>query len=348
MNSSIKIKQAEEKDINVIEDILIDAVNHFGIWSKERVSWEGLSREFSIEDFHIAYINDEPAGCMALVDSAPFFWIEKIEKGESLFLRRLAVKRFAAGRNISADLMEYAVNKCREKNIKTLRLDCDLDKEKLNKIYADFGFICEKKETLAIGGKNYPTAFYVYYTQDLFMKKCLIVVDYQNDFVSGSLGFPEAVELERQIVQKIKKYHADGDEVVFTFDTHGEDYMNTQEGGNLPVAHCLKDSDGHKLYGEVAILISDSDKRFYKNTFGSDELYQYLKNEKFESIELIGLVSNICVISNAVLAKTAQPETPVLVDAKCTASNDSKLNEAVLDVMSSLHIQILNRQYTEM
>ena len=176
------------------------------------------------------------------------------------------------------------------------------------------------------------------------MKKCLIVVDYQNDFVAGSLGFPEAVEIEQHIIQKIKQYRSNGDEIVFTFDTHGENYMNTQEGKNLPVIHCLRDTPGHKLYGGVADLISESDKRFYKNTFGSDELYQYLKTTefKFESIELVGLVSNICVISNAVLAKTAQTETPVIVDARCTASHDAGLNKAALDIMSGLQIQITN------
>ena len=162
MSSAINIKQAGEKDIPVLGEIYLDVVNNFDIWDKEFVSWENLSRQFAIEDFYIAYIDNVPAGCMVLIDSAPFFWIEKIEKGESLFLRRLAVKRSAAGINLSKYLMEYAVEECREKNIKTLRLDCDANIEKLNKIYQDFGFICEKVETLIIGGEEYPSAFYVY------------------------------------------------------------------------------------------------------------------------------------------------------------------------------------------
>ena len=174
------------------------------------------------------------------------------------------------------------------------------------------------------------------------MKKCLIVVDYQNDFVNGSLGFPKAAELENNIAEKIKYYRETGGEILFTFDTHSENYMTTQEGKNLPVAHCIKDTAGHSLYGQIADLILESDKKFYKNTFGSDELYMYLKTKKFKSIELVGVVSNICVISNAVLAKTAQPETPIIVDAACTASNDSKLNQEALDVMQSLQIQIIN------
>lgn len=174
-----------------------------------------------------------------------------------------------------------------------------------------------------------------------YMKKCLIVVDYQNDFVSGTLGFLRATELEKNIANKINQYRSDGDDIIFTFDTHDTEYLTTQEGKNLPIPHCIKDTDGHKLYGEVADLIYDSDKRCYKNTFGSDDLYEYLKTESYESIELIGVVSNICVISNAVLAKTAQPETLVIVDSTCTASNDDKLNTAALNVMKSLQIKII-------
>ena len=175
------------------------------------------------------------------------------------------------------------------------------------------------------------------------MKKCLIIVDYQNDFVSGSLGFPEAALLERNIVKKIEQYRDNGGEVIFTFDTHGEDYMNTQEGRNLPVAHCLQDTPGHRLYGQIADLAQETDRQFCKNTFGSDALYMYLKTEPFESIELVGLVSNICVISNAILAKTAQPETTIIVDANCTASNDGRLNSAALDVMESLQVKIIKK-----
>lgn len=172
------------------------------------------------------------------------------------------------------------------------------------------------------------------------MKKCLIVVDYQNDFVTGALGFPEATALERGIAEKIMQYRQCGGEVIFTFDTHGDDYPNTQEGRKLPITHCLQGTEGHKLYGELAGLILGSDKVFYKKTFGSDDLFDYLRREAFKSIELVGVVSNICVISNAILAKTAQPETPVIVDAKCTASYDSNLHQAALDVMSGLQIEI--------
>ncbi len=175
------------------------------------------------------------------------------------------------------------------------------------------------------------------------MQRCLIVVDYQNDFVSGSLGFPGAELLDSLIVEKIQKYRANGDVIVFTFDTHDSNYLKTQEGKNLAVPHCIKETVGHNLYGETAKQILDGDKCFYKRAFGSDELYEYLKETPFERIEIVGLVSNICVITNAVLAKTAQPETPIVVDAECTASHNPNLHQAALDVMISLQIRVARK-----
>jgi nicotinamidase-related amidase len=166
------------------------------------------------------------------------------------------------------------------------------------------------------------------------------VVDYQNDFVSGSLGFPGAADLAPLIAGKIYQYRENGDTVLFTFDTHDDDYLFSQEGINLPVPHCLKGTDGHKLFGQVGELLQETDQCFYKPAFGSGELFEYLKATPFQSIELAGLVSNICVIANAILAKTAQPDTPIIVDPCCTASHDSKLHAAALEVMAGLQIKV--------
>lgn len=174
------------------------------------------------------------------------------------------------------------------------------------------------------------------------MKKLLIVVDYQNDFVCGSLGFPKARELDAAIAEKISEYRRRGDEIAFTFDTHSEDYLDTQEGKKLPVPHCIKNTAGWELYGAAAAMLEETDKRFYKPAFGSAELFEYLKGGSYESVELVGLVSNICVLSNAVLAKAALPEVPLIVDAACTAAGDEKLNEAALCVMAGLQIEVLN------
>ncbi|MCH3964433.1 MAG: cysteine hydrolase family protein [Clostridium sp.] len=175
------------------------------------------------------------------------------------------------------------------------------------------------------------------------MKRILLVVDYQNDFVKGSLGFDKAVELEDRIAEKIEQYKNNGYEVVFTFDTHGEDYLSTQEGKNLPVRHCIKNTEGWNLYGKIYHMFDDDTKGFEKVTFGSMELANYLSKGGFQSVELVGVVSNICVISNAVLAKAALPEAEIIVDALCTASNDESLNEKALDVMSGMQIKVINR-----
>lgn len=176
------------------------------------------------------------------------------------------------------------------------------------------------------------------------MKNCLIVVDYQNDFVSGSLGFPEAVALDEKITAKIARYRAAGDDVMFTFDTHTPEYLLSREGRYLPVPHCIRGTEGHKLYGKVGESVDTEDWCFVKYTFGSDALFDFLKQNRYGKIELVGVVTNICVISNAVLAHTAQPETDVTVDASCCASNDPALHEKALDVMESLQIEVVNRE----
>jgi nicotinamidase-related amidase len=175
------------------------------------------------------------------------------------------------------------------------------------------------------------------------MKKLLVVVDYQNDFVDGSLGFPKAKLLENKIAEKINTYREDDDEVVFTFDTHEENYLETQEGKNLPVPHCIRLTAGWELYGSIADSVQKDDKCFCKPCFGSKEFFEYLSKNEYSQIELVGVVTNICVISNAVLAKTALPEVPVVIDASCTASNDVTLHEKALDVLQSMQFQIINR-----
>ena len=174
--------------------------------------------------------------------------------------------------------------------------------------------------------------------------KLLVVVDYQNDFVNGSLGFPGAEKLEKPILKKIQQYLIDGDEVVFTLDTHASNYLDTEEGKYLPVPHCIKGTDGHKLYGNVARISKFASAIFEKGTFGCEALGEYILDGRYEVIELCGLVSNICVLSNAVIAKTAAPYAHIIVDARCTGCADPELNDKALDVMQSLQIEIKGRK----
>ena len=173
--------------------------------------------------------------------------------------------------------------------------------------------------------------------------KLLVVVDFQNDFVDGALGFPKAKELEDKIADKIMKYRENKDDVLFTFDTHFDNYLETQEGVKLPVKHCLKGSEGHKLYGKINDLVTKKDKKIEKEVFGSSELGLYLKKKKYSEIEFVGLVSNICVISNCVIARTFSKESKIIVDAKCTSSFDESLNEKCLDILEGLQVEVINR-----
>ena len=172
------------------------------------------------------------------------------------------------------------------------------------------------------------------------MKKLLIVVDYQVDFVSGSLGFPRALELEEKITDKILEFENNGDEVIFTLDTHYDDYDNTIEGKNLPVIHCIKGTSGHEIYGSVKGL-SYNHKCFLKETFGSKELMSYLLENHYDEVYLCGVVTNICVISNAVIAKSALPNSEIFILKDLVASNDPVLEEKSLDIMKNLHMHVL-------
>lgn len=174
------------------------------------------------------------------------------------------------------------------------------------------------------------------------MKRLLIVVDYQNDFVNGALGFLKAQEIENNIVNKIKEYQSRNDEVVFTLDTHYENYMSTKEGENLPIPHCIKGTKGHELYGKVKDL-AKGHLLIEKETFGSKDLFKYLEDKEYSSIELIGVVTNICVISNAVIVKTLHPNTEILIDASCSSSNDEVLERKSLDILENLHIKVINK-----
>lgn len=169
------------------------------------------------------------------------------------------------------------------------------------------------------------------------MKKLLIVVDYQNDFVNGALGFSEAAALEEGICAKIDEYA--NDEIIYTLDTHTDNYMSTQEGKKLPVPHCIKNTSGHELYGKVGGKLGGK-KFFEKNTFPSLELGKFLEGKAYDVIELCGLVSNICVISNAIIAKAACPEAEIVVDSSLTSGADTELHEKALDVMRGLQITV--------
>lgn len=177
------------------------------------------------------------------------------------------------------------------------------------------------------------------------MKKCLIVVDYQNDFIDGALGFEGGLAIKKKIVEKISEYGQQGYDLIFTKDTHTESYLETEEGKNLPVNHCIKGTKGHDFPDEIKALIKTYESQVLvieKPTFPSIDLGVHLTKKDYQQVELCGLVSNICVLSNAVIAKGALPNAHIVVDALATASFDTSLHKQSLNVMKGLHIEVKN------
>lgn len=172
------------------------------------------------------------------------------------------------------------------------------------------------------------------------MQKILVVVDMQNDFIDGALGTKEAVAIVPAVKKKIEEFEGT---VLFTRDTHGEDYMTTQEGQNLPVPHCIKGTPGWEIRPELDALRKT--EPIDKVTFGSAELGDILRKldaeEKIESITFIGLCTDICVISNVMLAKAFLPEVPVIVDSACCAGVSPATHENALHAMEVCQVKVL-------
>ena len=168
--------------------------------------------------------------------------------------------------------------------------------------------------------------------------KILVVVDMQNDFIDGALGTPEAVKIVPYVKELIENF--DG-KVLFTRDTHFLDYMDTQEGKNLPVLHCIRDTPGWEIRPELdALRKTDA---IDKLTFGSSELPDILqKEENIESITFIGLCTDICVISNVMVTKAFFPEIPLIVDAKACAGVTPESHKNALAAMKMCQVTILN------
>lgn len=172
------------------------------------------------------------------------------------------------------------------------------------------------------------------------MKQALIVIDYQVDFVSGALGFPNADQLDAVISAKCQNAMANQIDLYFTLDTHDEAYLDSHEGHHLPVVHCVKGSAGYEVYGKTKAFLAHAKKVFTKPTFPSLALANHFQQEAYDVVELCGLVSNICVLSNVIMVKSACPNAQIIVDSTATASFDPQLHEQALSIMRGLHVDI--------
>ena len=174
------------------------------------------------------------------------------------------------------------------------------------------------------------------------MKKILIVVDMQNDFVNGALGSKEATNIVPRAAEKIREFSGD---IFVTYDTHFENYLETSEGRMLPVPHCIKGTDGWQLNHEIAEALSDKKyTKVEKNTFGSTELPELIRKAMGDanfSVTLMGLCTDICVVSNALLLKAEFPEAEILVDVDCCAGVTPESHQAALITMKMCQIHVI-------
>lgn len=179
------------------------------------------------------------------------------------------------------------------------------------------------------------------YLLEVFMKK-LVVIDMQNDFVDGSLGSEAAKAVVPRAAEKIKRYAADGAPIICTLDTHGKNYAETREGKFLPVPHCIEDTLGYRLNEKVLEALAgaaESKLSFIKKSaFGTLEWGKFVNDG--DEIELVGLCTDICVVSNALILKAMFPEMKITVDAACCAGSSKEAHDAALTVMRSCQIEI--------
>ena len=175
------------------------------------------------------------------------------------------------------------------------------------------------------------------------MSKRLVVVDMQNDFIDGALGTKEAAAIVPKVLEKIKKFKG---QVFYTRDTHQENYLETLEGKKLPVKHCIAGTKGWELHRDIQALVQENHSMIFdKPTFGSMALAGFLngiqKVAPIDAIELVGLCTDICVISNALLLKSVLPDTKILVDGSCCAGVTPQSHETALKAMAMCQVEIL-------
>jgi nicotinamidase-related amidase len=184
--------------------------------------------------------------------------------------------------------------------------------------------------------------------------KVIVIVDMQNDFITGSLGSPEAVEVKNKMIKYLREQDYDNTKVIFTMDTHDKDYLESYEGKKLPIPHCIFDTEGWKINEELyEIVPADNRDTQFKQTFGSLDLTEtvmdaiieaYLYNdtkEFIDEIEIVGVCTDICVVSNALILRAYYPNTKIKVISELCAGTSKEAHNAALTVMNSCQIDIV-------
>lgn len=204
------------------------------------------------------------------------------------------------------------------------------------------------KRVAKLEKRIFPGKLSIFNKEGKYMKKLLVVIDYQKDFVGGTLGFEKAETLEIGIYNKVKNYLEEGHKVLFTYDTHSQDYLETREGKNLPIKHCIEGTEGHDLYGRLREFKDENNTIHYKkHGFGIApkdiiEISQKI-GDNIEEIEIVGVVTNICVISNFVMFQSQYRNANIIVDGSLCASFDESLHYKTLDIIQGLQGKVINR-----
>ena len=173
------------------------------------------------------------------------------------------------------------------------------------------------------------------------MQKAIVVVDMQNDFIDGALGTREAQEMLPRMVAKLSAARAEGTALIFTMDTHGVDYLETQEGKRLPVEHCIRATAGWEIAPALQPFVREAAAVIEKPTFGATTLPATLAD--YDKIELVGLCTDICVISNALLLKAFYPEKLISVDASCCAGVTPESHRNAIEAMRMCQVEVIER-----
>ncbi len=173
------------------------------------------------------------------------------------------------------------------------------------------------------------------------MSGILIVVDYQTEFVTGKFGFLQAQKIEKNIADKISRYRNDGSAVAFTLDTHSDKSLYKFSSSAYSAKECVGKNHSWQLFGAVNRLCREGDICFIKSTFGSRELFDFLRENDFKSVELAGVSADVCVLANAVIARTARPRSEIIVDTSCTASPDERLFDSAVTIMKGMKITVI-------
>lgn len=188
--------------------------------------------------------------------------------------------------------------------------------------------------------------------------KVLVIVDMQNDFIDGSLGTPEAQAIVSKVVEKLQTINIRDTLVLFTKDTHYANYLSTFEGQRLPVEHCIINTPGWGINKQISSIVDNTEgmmsfsspeiirSRIYKHTFGSDVLRDFLieHEEDIEEVEFVGLCTDICVVSNVLMARQVMPDMKIVVDASCCAGTTPEAHKAALTVMKSCQIDVVGEE----